>query len=67
MKNTKLVHVDVKVWGTIRNALPKMSDSKRSRLVGKVFLESGFMEKLRPELTDTSNDKLIKRILKDLI
>jgi len=67
MKNTKLVHADVKVWGTIRNALPKMSDSKRSRLVGKVFLESGFMEKLRPELTDTSNDKLIKRILKDLI
>lgn len=67
MRNTKQVLVDLKTWSTIRTVLPRMSDSKRSILLGKVFIDSGFVEKLKPELTDTSSDKLIKKVLRGLI
>lgn len=67
MKRTKQVNVDRVAWENLRKVLPRTSDSKRSIIACKVFTSSGFVEKLKPEFNDTKRDRMLKKILRDLI
>ena len=66
-KRTMIVNVDKDSWLNMRSAFPKLSDSKRSKLLISNFDVPAFKAKLNPELTDTTMDKRMKRILKGII
>lgn len=66
MKNTMQINVDPE-WKDLRKMLPSWSDSKRSKLVIKVFKNSKFLDKLRVEPTDSRMDRAMKEFLRGKI
>jgi len=68
MKNYKLINVNKDAWTDIRNMFPNSkSDSKRSVIIRDILGELRINEKLKPELSDTTNDRIVKKVFKRLI
>lgn len=70
--NLKQVWTDKKAWANIRNKLPNMSDSKRSRIIDILFDDNdsafnALKSKLKPEFNDTKSDKKLKLIMKEML
>lgn len=66
-KKTMIVNVDREGWLTLREAFPKTTDSKRSRILLENFDIPSFKAKLQPEHNDGPMDIKMKKILKGLI
>ena len=67
MKRIKQTYVFKDDISYLRKVFPKekgWSDSKRFNLAVGVFKNSGFLDKLRPEMSDTSQDRLLKKMFK---
>lgn len=66
MKTTKMINADREAWERIRSKFPGMSDSKRTRILDTLFDEVvsiNIVGKLKPELTDSKQDRLMKKLL----
>jgi hypothetical protein len=66
-RTTKIINVDKDAWERIRKALPRLSDSQRSRVVVDSFDPDSFLKKLEPERHDSYGDKKLKRIMKGFL
>jgi len=71
-KRSKLIHADRGAWIKIRNKLPNMSDSKRTRIIDILLDEkdsglSALKFKLKPEFNDTKGDRKLKLIVSELL
>ena len=69
IKKTKLINADKDAWCRIRVKFPGVSDSKRTRIIDILLEETisfDLMGKLKPEISDTKQDKLMKKLVKEM-
>ena len=68
MKKFKLINADINFVTKMRTMFPNCgSDSKRTSIISDMLEEFDISSKLRPELSDTKNDRILKRIIRGRI
>ena len=63
-KNIKQANVNIKAWCWLEKEFPHLSSSERSIIAVKSVRLLDINSKLRPEVTDTKKDKVLKEMLK---